>query len=178
MSRFIIALASLSFAVACVDNSGGVPPAGERVEHETVFLDGGGIFCQIFDDEAFLLTADTDVDAFKVACTELDATKEARLRELVDELTGDEALVIIIIGLGGCIHEAAVMGVYIDDTVAHAHVLKGDTSYGVANAACTDDIGEAVEILRIDEKRTATDADVHVGIYNPDLPGAPALPGN
>lgn len=177
------ALTSLSLvtlvvvASACVDNSGGPPPPGERVEHEPVFLESGGLSCLRFVDDADLIATAADVDAFQAECDGMSDAAETELRALVDALEGDDRLIIVSITLGGCIADTAIMGVYLDDTVAHVHVLRGDTSFGRGDVACTADIGELVEIIRVHGIADATSADVEIGTFNPDLPGAPALPG-
>lgn len=166
-----------ALTVACVDNSGGPPPPGEPIDFQPVFLESP-LSCQLFQDAAFLLRRGEPLDDFLDECAA--ASGSAALAELeaeVDALADEAGLVVTVVQLGGCIEEHAIVSVYRDGDTLRPWVLKGDSAYGREGVGCPADIGEAIEVLRVIDRGGATTAEPHIGIYNPDLPGAPPLPG-
>ncbi|MCP4498982.1 MAG: hypothetical protein GY822_03320 [Deltaproteobacteria bacterium] len=174
---FMVLLGALA---ACTDNSGGASPAGDDVSFSSAGLDD--LFsCFAGEQEAALLDDENAVDDWLSNCEADDSVnvKEAILTE-VEGLDDGERLVAVRMIFGGCVQQWHFMGIRQEADVLHAWVLREDTSYGIANAACTDDLGmsERYFIVSDGDVATATSADLVVGVFNPNLPGAPALPGS
>lgn len=165
-----------------VDNSGGEPPAGEDVslEQRPALSElepcwGGGT------DEAALLDDEAAVDAWLADCQNDDtAGMRTALLDAIDALDEQERLVGVRVVLGGCVQQWSLFGIYHDTTALNAWVLKEDTSYGIPDAACTDDIGWDGDywVAAEGDLSAVTEATLTVGRYNPDLPDAPNLPGS
>ncbi|MCP4867699.1 MAG: hypothetical protein GY898_03160 [Proteobacteria bacterium] len=174
MFRFSLALtaiASLSLLAACSDvrpdNSGGPPPEGDALEF-AVLEDAPALFCGIFEDEA-------DIDAWLEACeASEEGDRDAILGEL-EALNDDESLVLVSVVLGGCLGQTNLQAVHLDGDVLRPWLLKADSAYGKDNVGCTADIGEQIYVLAVQDEQASTSAEVHVGVYNPDLPGAPIV---
>jgi len=181
--RALALVLACSFAAltGCVDNSGGPAPEGTELEEFSPAAgDAGGLFCEFFRDDAFLLVDRAAVeDFFANECAGNEAAVEDELATIADGLEEGEALVVVSIQLGGCLGEWGVHGFYEseDGSTVTAWVLRADSSYGRTNWACTDDIGGAIGVYRVMGAADATEADIVIGTYNPDLPGAPAQPG-
>ncbi len=166
---------------AGVDNSGGEPPPGTDVSIESPLgLDaispcvGGGQDC------ALLLDDEAAVDTWLAECASQDTTAQRdALVAAIDDLDDSQRLVGVRVVLGGCVQQWSFRGIYLDDNRLNVWILKEDTSYGLASADCTDDIGwdEGYWIAAEADVSAVTEATLTVGVYNPDLPGAPALPG-
>jgi len=176
-----IVVAAVLLGAGCVDNSGGEPPAGTELEEFTpVSLDAGGLFCDSFQDGAFLVHDGIEAQAFiDSQCTNADPAVAAELVSTADDLEDTEAIVVLTIELGGCLGEYGVFGFYLSDDgdTVTGWVLRGDSAYGRQSVACPADIGQATEVYRVMGTADATQADILVGVFNPDLPGAPAMPG-
>lgn len=179
MRRLITAsLLALSLAaLGCdpVDNSGGPPPDGDKLEWERVsFLSIG---CQRYGDAARLITDQPGLDTYLDGCSALSNEEQATVDGALADLGDDDVLLGLDFLLGGCIGETAFMGAYKEGSTLHAWYLKGNSAYGVENAACTADIGESHEMVRVLGAGDVEEVDVKVGEFNPDLPNPPALPG-
>lgn len=176
-----IVVAAVTLGVGCVDNSGGPPPDGTELEEFTpVSFDAGGLFCGSGGDAGFLIHDATEAQAFlDDSCEGHDAAAGQELVDAAGTLEDTEAIVILTIQLGGCLGEYGVLGFYLsdDDTTVTGWVLRGDSAYGRQNVACTADWGMATEVYRVMGAADAVQAEILVGPFNPDLPGAPALPG-
>lgn len=164
-----------------VDNSGGEPPAGTDVslEKRTELTDLEPCW-GASQDEAALLDDEAAVDAWLADCQNDDtAPMRTALLDVINGLGAQERLVGVRVVLGGCVQQWSLFGIYHDIDALNVWVLKEDTSYGVPNAACTDDIGWDGDywIAAEADFSEVTEATLTVGLYNPDLPGAPALPG-
>ena len=177
--RPLLALLLLPILVGCPDNSGGPPPAGTELEEfSRAASPAGGIFCDLFRDDAFLWHDAAEVQAFLDRdCTNADPTAADELLATAGALATGEALVGVSVELGGCRGEFGVVGFYLDDVTVTAWVLRGDTSYGRPNTACTTDLGGAFEVWRVTGAAAGSEAAILVGTFNPESPGAPALPG-
>jgi len=177
--RFSIPLLGL-FAVAtlaagCIDNSGGPPPPGDKLEYERVsFL---GMACGRYQDKAWLIEDQAGLDAYWGGCEFIANDDRQTVEAAVADLAEGDVLLGLDVELGGCIGETAFMGAYKEGDTLHAWLLKGNSAYGRGDVACTADIGEAHEVVRVFGAGEVADVDITVGIFNPDLPGAPALPG-
>ena len=179
VARLVLpAFTAVAFALTgcAVDNSGGEPPAGETVEFE-VAIANAGFFCEDTSDAAHLIKDEAGIDAFIEACGEEVLGDEATIEEdLIAELAlleDGQALVLVSAELGGCLGPWAVDSVYMDGEILRPWMLKGDSAYGRTDMACTADIGQDHQVLRVDGAAAATSIELTVGIYNPDLPGAP-----
>lgn len=165
-------------ALGCpgIDNSGGLPPGGEELEWERVGYPS--LFCDDFTTRAVLLTDAAATASWIAGCGATDGDDPTAMVEAALAENGpDDVLVAVHVTVGGCIAESGLVGMYLDGTVLRPWVLVGDSSYGQDGAACPADIGLSIELARALGGATATSAEVKVGTYNPDLPGAPALPG-
>lgn len=173
----LVALAALPLT-ACVDNSGGEGPPGTDVSIEAPGWDSDPQACPGAEG-AWLLDDDTSVDAFLSECFDEVPGKRDALLDVVGGLDANRRFVGVRIVLGGCVHQWDFMGMKQDGAVLRPWVLKEDTSYGRANAACTDDIGwdEGFWIAQDGDVGSVTSAELWLGSFNPELPGAPALPG-
>ena len=173
-----LALAALTLAplLGCADNSGGPPPEGTELTGPTRAESvGTSLACDLFRDDAFLWHDAADVQAFLDAdCTNADQAVAGDLLQTADTLADGEALVGVSIGLGGCLGAFEVQGFYLAEPLVTAWLLRADSSYGRNNVACTTDIGGAFEVWRVPGAAVATEAELMVGTYNPELPGAPA----
>jgi hypothetical protein len=169
-------VALVAFAMTgCADNSGGAPPAGEAKTFE-IAIESPDLACGTYEDAASIIVTDADVDAFLAACEAIiedDATIVDDLRAEVADLTEDQALVVISVVLGGCLGDWQVEAVHMDGDTLRPWIYKADSAYGRNDIGCTADIGEAHTILRVDDAASATSIEMTVGVYNPDLPGAP-----
>lgn len=166
-------LCSVLVLAGCVDNSAGDPPPGEEVGFED--LDSPGFFCGLFRDEAWLIVDEADIDGLEADCP--DGPDTAALRTTLAATDPADALVVFTLAKGGCVGEHDIVSVYRDGDTVRPWIWQADSSYGRPRTACTADLGEAIEVLRVDGAGDAADAALHIGTYNPDLPGAPALPG-
>ncbi len=174
-------LAVLALGAGCADNSGGPSPEGTALEEFTpAWLDAGGLSCEEYRDAAFLIHDSTEAQAFLDSSCALTAQPVAdEFLLLADALEDTEALVVLTIELGGCLGEYGVFGFYLSDDgdTVTGWVKRADSSYGRQNVACPADIGQATELWRVMGAADATQAEILVGVFNPSLPGAPALPG-
>ncbi len=170
-------LASL-FLVGCVDNSGGEGPPGEDVSIESPGWEADPGACP-GPEEAVLLQDANDVDLWMTDCDQ-DPAKRNALLDVISGLDASRRFVAARIVLGGCVQAWDFMGINQDGETLHVWVLEEDTSYGRANAACTDDIGwaEGYWIAAEGDVDQATGASLWLGVFNPELPGSPALPGD
>jgi hypothetical protein len=169
-------IAVVAFALTgCVDNSGGEAPAGEATDFE-IAIESPDLACGSFEDSAHLIAEDADVDTFLEACDEIlseNSTIADDLRAELALLDEGQALVIISAVLGGCLGDWQIEAVHIDGETLRPWMLKADASYGRRDVGCTADIGQAHQVLRVDGAAAATSVELTVGIYNPNLPGAP-----
>ena len=174
--RSFTLLPILALLVGCstIDNSGGPPPAGDSIEYTQLALQDVNFMCGSFTDAAALLTDEADVDEWLAGCFEEDPSemRGALLAEIAD-LADDESLIVADVVLGGCVEDFEVMDVALDDDVVRPWILKEDISYGRTDIACAAIIGEALLLLRVADERASTAAELHVGTYNPELPGGP-----
>ncbi len=173
--RTFAAASALALLVGCppnVDNSGGPPPEGDTIAF-AVIADAPSFFCGAFTDAAHLLTDEASVDAFLVACPEAGADARDEIDALQAELLEDESLVLISAALGGCIGDVTVMDVYLDGDTVRPWLLKADSAYGRTDIACTADIGEQLIAVAVSDEQSSIEAEIHVGVYNPDLPNPP-----
>ncbi|MCO4769799.1 MAG: hypothetical protein KDA24_07180 [Deltaproteobacteria bacterium] len=184
MHRLLLCLAALALAaplVGCADNSGGPPPDGTALEEFTsIAMDPGGLFCDFFRDDAFLIHDGSEAADFLANdCAGNNQEVQDAVVAVADDLEEGEAIVVVSVQLGGCLGEWGVHGFYMseDESTVTAWVLRGDSAYGKQNVACPADIGGAIELYRVMDAAAATEADILVGPYNPGLPGAPAQPG-
>jgi hypothetical protein len=177
MSARFFALALL--VTACVDNSGGDPPAGEPLEFALSASQPSGL-CGDFSDRAWLVDGATDLDAIFADCEVDDGSlrdvveaEVAALPACADAALGCPALVLLSIQVGGCIGENEIAGVYLDGTSLIAWVLQADSSYGKQNVACTTDIGQHWILASTFGVPQGASIELLKGVYNPELPGAP-----
>jgi hypothetical protein len=171
------ALLLLILLSACVDNSGGDPPPGEDVSVEAPGWESDPAAC-MGPEEAVLLTDEASVDAWLEECFEVGDQRQVLL-DVIAGLDDSRRFVAARVQLGGCIQNWDFMGLRQDGTTIQVWVLKEDTSYGRQNVACTDDLGWGVGywIAAEGDVADATDANLWLGTFNPDLGGAPPLPG-
>lgn len=171
---------SVLLVAGCVDNSGGGPPAGDDVSLEVPGEIPGSPCPSLVagGHEAALLDTPAAVEEWLAGCDPVDEDRRAALVSAVED-AGDKKLIAVRMVLGGCARDWSLMGLYHDDDVINVWVLVADTSHGVSGAACTDDIfwDEAFYYAAEGDFSAVQEAAILAGIYNPDLPGAPALPG-
>lgn len=169
-------LSLLALATGCtpIDNSGGgPPPAGDELDFELLTLPGT---CGNFQSDAFLVKDQATLDAFFASCNIPEASR-GEWQNAVDALADDEALVYANVQLCGCLGAFAIEGAFLDGATVNAWVLRQDFAYGKQNVACTDDIGEGAASMKVFGAGAvaATDAELTIGDFNPELPGAPQL---
>ena len=182
MKHMTMAIAVLVLLLTgCVDNSGGPPPPGIDLEIEHPLIEVPSVFCETPDDEAMLLDDMTDADAWLAGCQEGTARDELRtqIETTITGLDANARLIAASIVGGGCVGGWSLFGIHLDDTTLRPWILKEDTSYGRSQVACTADIWWQTDywLVRGDGVGDADAVELWVGVYNPDLPGAPALPG-
>lgn len=170
-------LAAALVLVAC-DNSGGEAPAGTELAIEST---GWGFIEPCFGgtDDAALLDSVEDVQAWMEPC---GAPNDAKLNQIVNTMNAlpdDKKLVAGRVTLGGCFGDWYLRGLYQDGDTIHVWLLKEDTSLN-QNTGCDADIGwdEGFWIAAEGDVATATTGELHLGLFNPELPGAPASPGS
>ncbi len=180
MIRFAhIGVASLLLLVGCtpVDNSGGEPPDGDRMA-PTTLMKVHSLACGFYEDRADIIREIADADALLAGpCSEATTEGATELSDAVWELQPGRVAVVVTVQLGGCRGAWAVQDFYESNegAMVTAWVLRGDTSYGVEDAMCTDDIGEAVEVWNVPGVDDGASAQVIAGVFNPDLPDPPEL---
>jgi len=171
--RTSVLACSLLTLAACtqVDNSGGEPPAGDPLQ----FAIGAepAAFCEGIDAARFL-DAQDDIDGWIEDC-QADEVARGQIEDAFAALEESESLVLVSAQLGGCIGDYEVAGAYLDEGTLHMWMLKEDSSYGRQDVACTADIGEGHTLVVVDGAAEATDIDLTVGIWNPELPGGPVV---
>jgi hypothetical protein len=153
-------------AACIVDNSGGDAPIGDTASFHVVDTDSS---CGVFDDTATLVRNADEAHAAGETCSADGDLVTDRLTDALDLLPEGDALVFVTIALGGCLEGHSVRGMFIDGDVLRPWIVKQDTAYGVANAACTDDLGEAVRIYQVEGAADLTDAELHIGVMNPNF---------
>jgi hypothetical protein len=166
---------------ACIDNTGGPPPPGEELEVETI--EAPPLFCDSEGDRSAVLNDQNDVDAWLADCDD-DGTgsKESLGQDLLTALSGlgsDSRLIAARIVGGGCVGGWDLMGIYLDGITFHPWVLKADTAHGRRDVACPADIWweDGFWIAIGPSVAFGSEAELWVGVYNPNLGGGPALPG-
>ncbi len=179
IARFAVpAIALVAFAMTgcTVDNSGGEPPAGDPIEFE-IAIESPDLVCESFEDGAELIVDQDGIDAFIEACgTELigdESTIADDLALQLAELEEGQGLLVVSAQLGGCLGEWEIAAVHLDADILRPWMLKADTSYGREDVACTADIGQDHQVLIVDAADRVASVELTVGVYNPDLPGAP-----
>jgi len=169
----VTAIATLALFAGCaVDNSGGSPPEGDSIAF-AILEDGPDLFCGTFEDRADLLPDEAAIDAWLDRCEDENQDSRDDLIALQAGLGESESLVLLSVALGGCLGQVDVQGAFMDDDVARVWILKADSSYGRRNVACAADLGEQIIALSIDDEQASTEAEMQIGIYNPDLPNGP-----
>ena len=162
-------------AVACVDNSGGPPPAGTEltVERQPQLVGS----CSTFRDEAFLIESSDELPAFFDECEGIpEDLRTGAYTDAIGELGADDAFLFVNVQLGGCLGDHALQGAFLEGDTLHAWVLRSDAAYGRFEQACTDDLGESGLKAIVRGGAAATNVDVVIGVFNEELPGGPALP--
>lgn len=176
-----LALALVATSLACADNSGGEPPPGTDVALE-VPADVADISCVSGGNQgaAALLQSEADVTAWLEGCTDVSPATRAALIAAAQESGDDKKLIGVRVGLGGCTRDWSMMGIYHDDDTLNVWALLHDSSYGGGQAACTDDFfsQDGYWFAAEGDFAAVTDAALVTGVFNPDLPGAPLLPGS
>lgn len=171
------ALVAFAMTGCTVDNSGGEPPAGDPIEFE-IAIEDPDLFCDAFEDAAELIVDADGVDAFIEACgAELigdESTIADDLNAQLSELEEGEGLLIVSAQLGGCLGAWEIAAVHLDGDILRPWMLKADSSYGRQDVGCTADIGQDHRVLVVDGADEVASVELTVGIYNPDLPGAPS----
>ncbi len=164
---------SLLTLAACtpVDNSGGEPPAGDpltfAIEAEP------SAFCEAVDAVRFIDDQE-DIETWIASCeAEGDGTR-GQLEDALAALEDGESLVLVSAQLGGCMQDYEVAGAYLAEDTVHIWMLKEDVSYGRQDVACTADLGEGHSLVVVEGASEATEIDLTVGVWNPELPGGPA----
>ena len=172
-SRLAAAILAVPLA-ACVSNDGGLPPEGEPISFSIVDRDQS-FFCGFFEDSAVLIEEQADIDAVVAACSEEAgiAGLGSFLAQAMAGSTESESLVLVTVALGGCIEAYDLVAVHLDGEVLRPWLLKDDSAYGVPDSACTDDIRETVELLRVGDGAVSNSSELTVGVWNSDLPGSP-----
>ncbi len=154
----------------------GAPPAGDALTFE-ILAAPDDFFCEGFVDDVALMADEAGIDAMMDTCQVLLEDAEADIRaDFVDALNGGEAgdvLLFVEGSAGGCIGEAWIEDVHLDGDVLRPWLLKEDTAFGIPDAACTADWGVSLHLVRVSGAEDATSAELHLGVFNPDLPGAP-----
>lgn len=172
----LLALA-LPACVVTADNSGGPPPEGEPVTFE--ILDAPQDFwCQAAVDGAILVSDEVSLDALLDGCeVPLEgADRDTVRQDLLDALNGGEAGDVLVYAegsAGGCIGQAWIEDVTLDGDTLRPWMLKEDSSYGQVDVACTADWGLSTHLVRVSGAEDATSAELHLGVFNPELPGGP-----
>ncbi len=172
-----VALVALLLLTACteLDNTGGPIPDGTPLSFEVIDAPEG-LSCGNYSDTALLVRSEADVDDFLEGCAGLgeppEGMRDALLTKL-DETAQGDALLIATVVLGGCLGDYSFDGVFLDGELLRPWLLKEDSSFGRPDVACTEDIGEAVHLLRAVEADQAMSASIEVGVWNPELPGGP-----
>ena len=169
--------AALLLLAACVplDNTGGPIPEGTPLSFE-VLAAPDALSCGNYQDTALLLRREADVDDFLEGCASLDGVPEALRDDLLadlDETAEGDALLVATVVLGGCLGDYSFDGVYLDGDLLRPWLVKQDSSYGRPNTTCTEDIGEAIHLIRAAQGADAMVASIEVGVWNPELPGGP-----
>lgn len=171
-----LALSALLTLAACtaVDNSGGEPPPG--TERGVERLDEPAMACSRYADQEAWLREAEDIEEWLDTC-EPAATVDVLQQDLTAELAalaGDEALVGLDVALGGCLGPWELRGAFQEGSSLNLWMLKGDSSYGRADVACTADVGEAHAVYKVSGLDAGVDdLTLRVGYYNPDLPDGP-----
>lgn len=167
----------LMMTAACgpgFDNSGGPPPAGTKVSFTTL---SGTPRCGQFRPKQFLLNVADDVSAADLDCHGSGPTPTSpEWMALQSDVAtqGDASTVLVVAVVGGCSRRTAVRGLFLDGEKLHVWLLRADTSFGVPNAACTEDLGEQVLLVRTATKiPPGTVLDVVNSVVNPDAAGVP-----
>ncbi len=173
--RSLALLASVSLLAACtVDNSGGPPPEGDSISFTQLDLTDADFMCGAYGDDAAIISDEATVDEWLAGCFDEDPSEmRDHLLTEIDALADDESLIVADVVLGGCTQDFELLDVAIDDEIVRPWIVKHDTSYGKQDVACTADIGEQILLLKIADDRAATAAELHIGVYNPELPGGP-----
>ena len=178
MSRFptLAAIASISLLAGCspVDHSGGPPPDGDALAF-AIIDDGPGLVCGTYEDRADLIADEAAVDAWIESCESAEEGDRDDLIAVLNELNADESLVLVTVALGGCLGQTNLQSVHLDGDVVRPWLLKADSAYGRNDIACTADIGEQIYVVAVADEQASTSAEVHVGVYNPELPDAPVV---
>ncbi len=169
---FFSIVAALAVGCVPVDNTGGEPPPGESVSFR-LLAEGGapGDFSEaaFFVDQDNADTADACVDGE-------DQGANAFCTDALAELEPGERLVMVRIQLGGCLGTGlGVVGMYLDGTTLNAHAIQSNSAYGMPGAACTADIGATNFAVAVTGAADAEEVTATVGVFNPDLPGGPAV---
>jgi len=170
-------LVGLLMTAACgpgFDNSGGPPPAGTKVLFNVL---SDTPKCGQFKPKQFLLNVADDVSAADLDCHASGPTPTSpEWTALQSDVAaqGDASTVMVVAMVGGCSRKTAVRGLFLEGEKLHVWLLRADTSFGVPNAACTDDIGEQVLLVRTTKKiAPSTVLDVVNSVVNPNAAGVP-----
>ncbi len=126
-----------------------------------------------------LLDDEAAVTAWMADCLGNDGVRESVLLSLVSDQSDQKRLVGVRMIIGGCVRSWDLMGIYHDGDALNVWALLQDQSYGIPDAACTDDLIFDEQYFWVTEGdySAVTHAALFTGTYNPDLPGAPDLPG-
>ncbi len=82
---------------------------------------------------------------------------------------------LVVATVGGCQRKVAVRGLFLDGGALHVWLLRTNSALGQANAACTDDIGEQVLVVRTTSRLAdGTTLDLVDSVVNPNGPNLPA----
>jgi len=173
-------LLPLVFLVACsqVDNSGGPPPSGDSVSFVDLDLPTD-FFCESMADDAVMVAVEADMDALFEACFPLAVIAgEARQPwlDLLAATDAEDALVFAVGSAGGCIGDAWIEDIKLDGSTLRPWMLKEDSSYGRNQVACTADWGISQHLVRVEGAAAADSIELTLGVFNPELPGAPDRP--
>jgi len=153
-------------------NDGGDLPPGAFADFAILDVPAD-LHCGFFEDGVVAIRDQEDVDEVVAACAEEADGLASFLAEELASTSHDQQLIFITVGLGGCIAGHDLPIVALDDGVIRPWLLKNNTAYGKPEVACTADVGEALELLRVDEAGEATSAELTVGVWNSELPGSP-----
>lgn len=183
LSRLCTTIVVVVAVAACADTTGDDPPAGDRPTGIEVAVEVPAnlpeMRCNVAEPIAALLETEDDIDAWVDECVAVDETRYAALMGAAAESSNDKKLVAVRMGLG-CDQDWSLQGIYHDEDTLNVWVLRHDPNqWGIVNT-CSDDVDSGTNaywFVTGGSLATVTDVTLTVSVSNPNLPGAPLLPG-
>ena len=174
-SHSLLLAFSLVFLVGCdhVPNDAGDIPPGEWVDYEFRGL-SDELSCGSFSDSAFLIEDEADIEHAMSQCDfGAPALAEELRASLAEAAEYGQVLVFLTVAYGGCVrgHDLPVLA--LDGDTLRPWLIKDTSAYGRADAACTADLGEQLDLLTIEATMGAGTVELTVGEWNSDLPSSP-----